>query len=101
MFLLTTVYGLGMRMLSFFIQLLQIYSYVFLADAVLSWFLKPGNKLRQLLVFLTEPLVSIFRPLEQKILRNSMFPISLAHLFAYIFLQILQSVLYRVMVFVV
>ena len=101
MFLLTTVYGLGMRMLSFFIQLLQIYSYVFLADAVLSWFLKPGNKLRQLLIFLTEPLVSLFRPLEQKILRNSMFPISLAHLFAYIFLQILQSVLYRVMVFVV
>lgn len=101
MFLLTSIYGLGLRMLSALLQLLQIYSYIFLADAILSWFLKPGNKLREILIFLTEPLVSLFRPLERKILRNSMFPVSLAHLFAYIFLQILQSVLYRVMVFVV
>ena len=101
MLLLTSVHSMGMWMMSAVIRLLQIYSYVFLADAVSSWFLRPGSRIRQILVFLTEPLVSLFRPLEERIRRNSMFPISLAHLFAYIFLQILQSVLYRVMVFVV
>ena len=79
------------------IRLIEYYSYVFVIDALLSWFLKPANKLRQILIFLTEPLVSLFRPLERKLRRGMNFPISLAHLFSFLFLQILQSALYRVL----
>ena len=100
MLMLTTLHGIGMQALLILVKLRQLYSYVFVADAILSWFLRPGNKLRSVLIFLTEPLVSLFRPLERRILRNSMFPISLAHLFAFFFLQILQYVLYRIIIFV-
>jgi len=91
-----SVYSAGMTLLYYIIRLLSIYSYVFIADALLSWFLRPDSKIRRILIFLTEPLVALFRPLEDRIRRNSNFPLSLAHLFAYVFLQIVYNVLIRV-----
>jgi uncharacterized protein YggT (Ycf19 family) len=97
MILMSALSAIGTQTLLILIRVIEYYSYVFIIDAVLSWFLKPGNKLRQILIFLTEPLVSLFRPLERRLRRGMNFPISLAHLFAFFFLQILQSVLYRVL----
>lgn len=97
--MLSSLYGISYWIFYILIHLFRIYSYVFIADAVLSWFLKPDNTFRKILIFLTEPFVSLFRPLERKIVKNSGFPISLSHLFAFFSLQILQSILSRLIVY--
>ena len=95
----SAIHGIGIQTLRIIIILLRIYSYVFIADAILSWFLKPDNIIRKILIFMTEPLISLFRPLEKRLLRNSMFPISLAHLFAFLFLQIILIILSRIIMY--
>lgn len=94
-----TFYTFGYYLLVCLLWLIQLYSWVFIADAILSWFLRPDNKLRRILIFLTEPIVSLFRPLSERIMRNSRFPISLAHLFAYVFIQLLYFGLNRLLAF--
>lgn len=83
------LYVTGFRIMQLISTALRIYSYIFLADAILSWFLRPDSHLRRFLIFLTEPLVSLFRPLSQRMTRASRIPISFAHLFAYFFLLLL------------
>jgi uncharacterized protein YggT (Ycf19 family) len=94
-----TFYVFGYYLLTCLRWLLQLYAWVFIADALLSWFLLPDNKLRRVLIFLTEPIVSLFRPLSERIMRNARIPISLAHLFAYVFIQLLYYGVSRLILF--
>jgi len=81
---------LGIRLLSIVGTILDLYSWVFVIDAVLSWFILPHNPIRRILIALTEPVVSLFRPLAERIMQGSMIRISFAHLFAFLFIQLLQ-----------
>lgn len=89
----------GYRLLDILSTILYVYMWVFIADAVLSWFLPHDHVIRRFTIFLTEPLVSVFRPISMKLLSKSMLPISLAHLFAYLFLMLVRFGLNRLIVF--
>ncbi len=89
----------GYRLLDILSTLLSVYMWVFVADAVLSWFLPHDHPIRRFTIFLTEPLVSVFRPLAMKLLSKSMIPISLGHLFAYLFLLLVRFGINRLMIF--
>jgi uncharacterized protein YggT (Ycf19 family) len=92
--------SLSYRLMYAMLWVLQIYSWVFVADAILSWFIRPENPIRRVLIFLTEPIVSLFRPLSQRLTRGAMIPISFAHLFAFGFIWLLQWILQRVMIWI-
>ncbi len=81
----------GITVMVILSRILNVYSYVFIADAIMSWFLPPGNKLRRILIMLTEPVVSLFRPICEKLFPRSR--ISIPHLFAFAFIMILQMLL--------
>jgi len=83
----------GYMLLDYAQRFIYIYMWVFILDAVLSWFLPNTHIIRRITIFLTEPIVSIFRPLSMRILSRSMIPISLAHLFAYFSLMLLRFAL--------
>ena len=83
-------YWIGYWMMRNLAYVLNLYSYVFIIDALLSWFLRPDSPLRRFFIFLTEPVVALFRPLSMRLTRNSRIPISFAHLFAYFFIILIQ-----------
>lgn len=78
------------------IMLANLYTYVILACAVLSWFVKPYNRLYVFLRSICEPVVAPFRALSAKLMpRGMMFDIS--SLLAYFALQIVISILQRLL----
>ena len=81
----------GITVLLVLSRILNIYSYVFIADAITSWILPPGNKFRRILIMLTEPVVSLFRPICDKLFPRSR--LSIPHLFGFAFIMILQMLL--------
>ncbi len=74
-----------------FSLLLRLYSYVMLAQALMSWFVSPFNKLYVFLRRITEPFVGLFRPLSNRLTSRMGMPIDLAFLFAVIALQIIAA----------
>jgi len=78
------------------IILLRLYTYLIVASALLSWFVRPTNRLMMLLTSLTEPALAPFRSLTRKMIRTAI-PFDLSPLLAYFVLQILISILTRVL----
>ena len=89
---------IGYKVLELLITLLNCYMWVFVIDALLSWFLPHDHIIRRITIFLTEPLVSVFRPVSMRLLSRSMLPISLAHIFAYAFVMLVRFAVTRVMI---
>ena len=76
-------------------SLLRILEFLFLARAVMSWFVQgSGSKIFEFLCLATEPLIQPFRNLLSRIdaLRNS--PFDFAFLLAFLVLTALEQVLY-------
>lgn len=76
-------------------SLLRILEFLFLARAVMSWFVQgSGSKIYEFLCLATEPLIQPFRNLLSRIdaLRNS--PFDFAFLLAFLVLTALEQVLY-------
>jgi uncharacterized protein YggT (Ycf19 family) len=69
--------------------LLYVGSLLLIARALLSWFVSPYSRLMQVVVRLSEPLVSPFRPLARR-LSNGRLPIDLAPLFSILAISLLQ-----------
>lgn len=78
-------------------QVLRVYSYVMMAQAIMSWFVNPMNRLYIFLRRITEPFVGLFRPLAMKLTSRMGLPIDLAFLFAVIALQIVAAFVQWVM----
>ncbi len=78
-------------------QIIRLYSYVLLAQALMSWFVDPSNKLYQFLRRITEPFVGLFRPLAMKVTSKMGLPIDLAFLFAVLALQLLAGIVQSLM----
>jgi uncharacterized protein YggT (Ycf19 family) len=76
---------------------INIYTYIMLATCLLSWFVSPMSKVMQFLHALCEPIVAPFRSLSMKLSASMNLPIDLSFLFAYFALQILSSLLMRLM----
>lgn len=77
--------------LRIFAELLRLYSYVMFAQAIMSWFVQPTNRLYIFLRRITEPFVGLFRPLAMKLTSRMGIPIDLAFLFAVIALQLVAG----------
>ena len=76
-------------------SLLRILEFLFLARAVMSWFVQgSGSKIYEFLCLATEPLIQPFRNLLSRVdaLRNS--PFDFAFLLAFLVLTALDQVLY-------
>ena len=72
------------------IWLVRIFQWAILIRAVLSWFVRPGAPLYNLLLRFTEPLIAPFRPLAYKLTSGRM-PIDLAPMICYFVLILLQQ----------
>lgn len=76
-------------------SLLRILEFLFLARAVMSWFVQgSGSKIYEFLCLATEPLIQPFRNLLSRVdaLRNS--PFDFAFLLAFLVLTALEQVLH-------
>ena len=76
-------------------SLLSILDFLFLARAVMSWFVQAsGSRIYEFLCLATEPLIQPFRNLLSRVdaLRNS--PFDFAFLLAFLVLVALEQVLY-------
>ena len=78
------------------IMLANIYTYVILACAVLSWFVRPDNRLYLFLRSICEPVVAPFRKLAARLMPRGMM-IDISSLLAYFALQIVIALLRRLM----
>lgn len=74
-------------------------SWLIVIRAVLSWFMRPDNRLYDIIIRITEPLIAPFRPLAYK-LTNGRLPIDLAPLFTYLVIMILQRLISYGMIFI-
>ncbi len=90
---------MGYTIFKILILLLELYSYVIIADVIVSWILPPHNQARQFLDFLTEPVVSPIRKLIQPWTSKSMIPLDLSPLLAMLAIQIVRAILVRLMYF--
>ena len=80
-----------------FMMLCQLYTSLIIITALLSWLVSPMSKVMQVLHSMTEPVVAPFRKLTQKLIPATGIPIDLSPLLAYLALQILISILSRVL----
>ncbi|WP_459128691.1 YggT family protein [Guggenheimella bovis] len=76
-----------------FANFLGYYQYVILIHAILSWFIPETHMIRRMLGLLTEPIEAPFRNLQMKLFGPSAFDLS--PLFAMVFLQIAETILYN------
>jgi YggT family protein len=80
----------GIWLLSALILLLRIYSYTFIAAALISWvFLPPTNPVVRFLRFITEPVLSPCRALLFRILPRSWHRIDFSPVLAYALIWLL------------
>ena len=77
--------------------LLDVYSYVIIADVIVSWILPPQNQIRQFLDFITEPVVAPIRKLIQPWTSKSMIPLDLSPLLAILAINIVRAIVVRLM----
>ena len=78
------------------IMLANVYTYVILACALLSWFVQPFNRFYQFLRSVCEPVVAPFRRLSARLIPSNV-PLDIAPLLAYFALQIAIALLRRLM----
>jgi YggT family protein len=90
---MTAVALIGYKILEILNLLLSIFSWVIIANALLSWFLPPDNIFRQFLSFVTEPVVGPFRRLTQRFIRSSAIPIDISPVLAIFAIMIVQQLL--------
>ena|GEM_PF-5678978 len=83
--------GIVLTVLLVISMLLQAYSGIMFLQAIMSWFVSPMNRLYIFLRRITEPFVSIFRPLAMRLTSRMGLPIDLAFMFAVIALQIIAG----------
>lgn len=82
-----------LQILSF---LLQILSYAIIADALLSWFMPPNNRIRMVLSRICGPFVYPFRMLMRRFATTGM-PIDISPLLAYLAISLLQGIIRQLM----
>ena len=78
------------------IMLANIYTYIILACALMSWFVQPYNRFYLFLRSICEPVISPFRRLSAKLIPSNM-PLDIAPLLSYFVLQIAIALLQRLM----
>lgn len=75
-----------------FIYLLQIFSWLIVAEALLSWIVDPFHPIMQFIRRFTEPILDPFRRLTERMPMANL-PIDISPLLAIIAIQILIAVL--------
>jgi YggT family protein len=89
-----TLAGLGNGLLSVLILLLQIYGWIVLASALISWILlPPTNPVIRLLRFVTEPVLHPCRQLLNKVLPYSWQRFDFSPVLALLVIQLVISLL--------
>lgn len=89
----------GILLLSILYKLLEIYTYVIIAAALVSWiFLPPTNPILRFLRFLTEPVFAPCRQLLYRILPMSWRRIDFSPILALLAVQLVQYILGRIIV---
>lgn len=78
-------------------SLIRLLEFLLLARAIMSWFPQMhGSKLYELLFEVTEPIIIPFRSLLNRFDAIRMFPLDIAYLCAFIALEALSMILYRI-----
>lgn len=75
---------------------ITIVSYILLAYCVMSWVASPQNRLYQLLARFSEPILYPFRLLMARVMKRQL-PIDISPILAMVTLNILQSLLGRLL----
>ena len=70
--------------------LLSVYTWIIVADALLSWFMSPDHKVKQFIGRLTAPVLQPFRAVTARL--QGRLPIDLAPLLAIVTLGIVEEV---------
>lgn len=87
----------GLLLLSILYKLLEIYSYVIIAAALVSWiFLPPTNPVLRFLRFLTEPVFAPCRQLLYRILPVRWRRLDFSPILALLAIQLVQYILSRI-----
>lgn len=90
----------GYRILEIVILLLNIYTWVIIANSLLSWFLPPQNTIRQFTAFLTEPVVGPFRRLTARFTSRSAIPIDFSPVLAIFAIILVEQLLQTLMTWI-
>jgi len=91
---------MGWKLLYYLIRAIEIYSYIIVLDALLSWFLSPFNKFRRFIEKVCEPVVSIFTPASNWLMRKGGLPMRLDNIMAMLALTLLAQLLRFIMSYV-
>jgi YggT family protein len=73
--------------------LLGAYSIILLADILLSWFVPPGNALKQFLDFLTAPILNPIRKLLRPLMAKSSIPLDFSPIIAMLLISLVRQLL--------
>lgn len=71
---------------------LNIVSGILLAYCIMSWFVRPTNRLFMIVSRFTQPLVAPFRPIANKLMQRG-FMIDVSILLAFLAIRVLESLL--------
>lgn len=92
----------GIVLLSVLRKVLGIYTYVILADAILSWgILPPSNPIVRVVRFLAEPILNPCRRILRRIIPPGRIPFDFSPLLAMLLIQAVSYVIGRVMVYLI
>jgi uncharacterized protein YggT (Ycf19 family) len=67
---------------------------VIFINVILSWILPPNHSVKQFFNFLTAPILGPIRRMMQPLMAKSQIPLDLSPIIAFIFLSILEQLLY-------
>lgn len=77
-------------------SLIRCIEFLLFARAIMSWFIQSGgSKIYEFLYLVTEPIILPFRRLTDRISALRGFPLDIAYLLAFITLEIVLTLLYR------
>ncbi len=75
---------------------LQVYSYVLLAYAIMTWILPPYNRVREIFARLAWPVKRAFQPLSDWLMRKGLM-LDVSIILAFFAISILQRLIYQLM----
>ncbi len=78
------MYQLGLLL----IKIIDIFSYILLIRAILSWFMTPNNPIYSFIIRITEPFLYPIREILSKVFRNSFLDFSV--IFGFLLLWLLK-----------